>query len=154
MTTKELSVSRSGNSEESCGSRKLSRRHFCFYKINNFNLSRLGTSGEAARLHSAFEGREREAGHLSHTTNKADITPQLFKKVTFQVHMDAIHMYLYITLQYLFFYMQSYFVPPIGYHVSRSPDRTMDTQRAQCSEIIIVVIFFSFLCPLKKSTKI
>ena len=74
-------------------------RYFCFYKINSFNLCRLGTFGETARLHSKFGGRgerggwkergvwrggEREgegestAGHLSHMTNKADITPHLF----------------------------------------------------------------------------
>ena len=53
-------------------------RYFCFYKINIWS--------------------ERAAGHLSHTTNKADVTSQLLQKVTFQVHMHAVHMYLYFTL--------------------------------------------------------
>lgn len=73
-------------------------RYFCFYKINNFNLWRLGTFGETARLRSTFGGRERAAGHLSHATNKADVTSLLFQKVTFQVNMHAVHMYLYFTL--------------------------------------------------------
>jgi hypothetical protein len=75
-------------------------RYLCFYKINNFHLCRLGTFGETANLRSTFGGTEREraAGHLSHTTNKADVTPQLFQKVTFQVYMHIIHMYLHFTL--------------------------------------------------------
>jgi hypothetical protein len=72
-------------------------RYFCFYKINYFNMCRLGTFGETANLRSTFgeteRWRERESSWtLSHTTNKADVTPQLFKKVTFQVYMNAIFM--------------------------------------------------------------
>ena len=73
MTTKELSVSRSGNSEESCGSRKLSRRHFCFYKINDASQSeKTWISGERASI------------HWSHLTNTGEITLDYCKKYRFR----------------------------------------------------------------------
>ena len=72
-------------------------RYLCFYRINNSNLCRLGTFGERANLHSTFGGRESSWSFITHNQHSRQHS-QLFQKVTFQVYMHAVHMYLHFTL--------------------------------------------------------
>lgn len=157
----------SGDSEEEADKRPLAStsaeavsgfedvRYFCFYKINNLNLWRLGTFGETARLSSTFGGRERAAGHLSHATNKADVTPLLLQKSNIPgTHACSSHVFIFYSVVFDFLNVVIFCSTNrlSSFQISWQDNghaKGLVQWNHNCS------YFFSFfLCPLKNSTKI
>lgn len=134
--------------DESVSSFEVVRRNICFYRINHSSLCRLGTL-ERRLLFIQHLDRERgtAAGHLSRPTNTANLTPQLFQKVTFQVQYTCMQFTcIYILLCSIWFSKSSHVL--LHQYVILFPHLLTEELTHRMSSTVkslIVVYFSSFL---------
>jgi len=79
-------------------------RHFCFYKINNFHLCRLGTFGETANLRSTFGGTERESSwsFITHNQQSRCHSPVIPKSNIPGIHARNSHVFRFYSVVFDF----------------------------------------------------